>query len=153
MPRPLPALTLVAVLLALSSCQDATAPVASGIFVLRDIAGDTPPVTYYSGTDGTYSVLADTIELDGAGTAYRTLLIRRTASIYGADTVYGTRRPMEYRAEGTRIEIGSFRPCPINALCVANDTGRIEGVTMTLGTARTGQLRRWTFGRIDPAAP
>jgi hypothetical protein len=95
-------------------------------------------------------VLGDTIEFDGAGTAVRALRIRRAGSIHEVDTVYDLRRAMEYRLDGTRIEIGSFRPCPIDAICVANDTGRVDGAVLTLGSSLTGQPRTWRFERIAP---
>ena len=145
------ALAAMFVLFTLQACQDTTVPGGTaGTFALRDIASTALPVTYYSGTDGTYTVLADTIELDGAGNVNRTFLIRRTASIYGADTVYRNRGVQEYRLDGTRIEIGSFKPCPPDALCAANDTGRFYGGVMRLGSFRTGQLRRWSYDRIAP---
>jgi hypothetical protein len=154
-PRRLPALAALLVLFVLPACREATAPsVPLGIFVLHDIAGTAPPVTYDWGLDGTLSVLGDTIELDGAGTAIRALRIRRTGSIYWqVDTVYDVytaQRPQQYRLDGTRIEIGSFQPCPINAFCVANDTGRLEGAVLTLGSFLGGQPRSWRYERVAP---
>src|SRR2546423_6858810 len=105
MSRRLPALAASLVLFVLSACQEPTEPsVPLGVFVLHDIAGVAPPVTYDWGLDGTLSVLYDTIELDGAGTAIRALRIRRTGSIYEVDTVYDVytpQRPLKYRLDGT----------------------------------------------------
>lgn len=152
MPRRLLASFACAAVLAASACREGTAPsAAAGTYVLREIAGVALPVTYYSAPDGTYAVVADTIELDGSGGAYRTFLVEVTRSIYHADTVYGARHPAQYRVDGTRIEIGSFQPCPDNAICAANDTGQLVGAILVLETTRTGQRRTWSYERI--AAP
>jgi hypothetical protein len=154
MPRPLLALSAFLVLLAGAACRDSTAPelgFSAGTYVLRGIADAALPVTYHAGTDGTYSVVADTIELDGTGKAHRTFLVQVAGSAYQADALLGGRYPQEYRIDGTRFEIGSFRPCPANAICAANDTGRFIAGRLTLDKNWAGQDRRWTYERITPA--
>jgi hypothetical protein len=146
------ALGALVALLATAACGDGTAPApAAGTYVLRNIADAALPVTFYAGIDGTYSVVADTIELGGRGRADRVFLVRVVNSIYHGDTVYGGRYAQDYQLNGARFEIGSFTPCPPNANCAPNDTGYLLGGMLTLHSNRTGQLRRWTYERVAPA--
>ena len=70
--------------------------------------------------------MADTIALDDAGGPRVSEVVRVTASIYGPDTTYRSTGTLGYGiTNGNRIEIGSFSPCPANAICTANDKGRI----------------------------
>lgn len=140
-----------ALLIALvAACDDPLSPDAlRGTYVLERM-GDAPlPLEYASGSDGTYTLLADTIGLDGRGEVTRRTVIHRTAGLYGPDTTFSMVRPAEYRVSGGRIEIGSFTPCPPNALCAANDLGHLTGTGFRLAMWVTGNHREGIYRKVS----
>ena len=95
-------------------------------------------------------LLADTLDLDGRGGARRAFAIRRAQPAIRMDTVYRITVVQQYRRSGTHLEVGSFRPCPVNALCIANDTGTIAAGGITLTTFQFAPGARIVLARIVP---
>jgi hypothetical protein len=96
-------------------------------------------------------LLADTLELDGRGGARRAFGFRRVSAAPAADNVYRNAAAVEYRLGGSgRIEVGYFRPCPPNALCLANDTGSLAAGRLVLASNRTAGGQPVVFERVGP---
>ena len=104
------------------ACHDTTGPqTVSAHFVLENINGRPLP-TYLSATPGpTATILSATLTLDKLGKAVMTEL--RQDVLQGEATYTST---FDYRIHGNQIEIGSFEPCPINAICAGNIMGTIS---------------------------
>jgi hypothetical protein len=94
-------------------------------------------------------LLADTLELDGRGGARRAFAIRRANRTFGTDTVYRLAGSLAYRRAGKHVEIGSFTPCPANALCIGNDTGTVTADGLALTAPRFGGARLM-LARVAP---
>ena len=115
-------------LLALASCNDPVGPDATlGMYVLHSVAGEPlPRVAWATEQDGTLTLLADTIWLDGRGGAKRRTVLHRTASQFVPEATYGDVRDLDYRVDGGRFEIGFFGPCmDTPSVCIANEVGTI----------------------------
>jgi hypothetical protein len=121
-----------ALLLALCStiaCHESTAPApAPAYFVLKAISGRQLPTLFSFGSNIT--ILSASLGLDGAGKGKRTELRREIVQGVPSETLYTT--TFDYRIQGDQIEIGSFEPCPINAICAANITGTIANGVLSL---------------------
>ena len=148
----------VLALTASASCHDGptTPQPVLGIYVLRSISGAPVPFTYSAGPDGTYSVLADTVQLDAsfdAPVARVTELVRVTGSPYGPDTTYRYTLTTAFSIDGGgRIEFVSSG-CSANADCAPPDTGRVVAGGLVLGSLRTGTWTTWRFTHIAGRAP
>jgi len=121
-----------ALLLVLGStiaCHDSTGPVAvPAYFVLQGINGRQLP-TYFS-AQSNITILSASLGLDGTGKAKMTELRREVVQGIPTETLYTS--TLDYRIHGDHIEIGSFEPCPINAICAANLVGTISNGVLSL---------------------
>ena len=155
MPGSLSSRALVAVvvvtLVATAACSALTAPAPgseAGRYAAVTSASAPVPLVTDSSADEFGVLLADTLALDGRGGAVRTFAFRRAHRTLRTDTIYRFRASIEYRVTRAtlgaepRIELGSFRPCPPNALCVPNDTGVVRaGRILLVRRARQGDVR------------
>lgn len=130
-----------ALLLALISslaCHTATAPAgAAAHFELKAINGRPLP-TYLAATPGsTATILSSSLFLTTAGKA---VMIEHRQDTFQGEGTYTT--TFDYRIHGTQIEIGSFKPCPINAICAANRIGTITpgGLSLVINPVSDGQI-------------
>ena len=124
-------------------------PPVAGRYALAAV-GDRPlPVLLDSSAHELGVLLADTIVLDGTGSAVRTVAVRRVGGSPAADMIARPRAEVAYRlGPGTTIVLGRFEPCPINALCIGNDTGTVRDGRMQLRSHWYGGAHRLTFVRI-----
>ena len=109
-------------------CTDSTGPLTlPAQFDLENINGRQLP-TYFSPTPGlTPTILSASLTLDNAGKAVMTE--HRRAFDGTEATITNT---FDYKIKDNQIEIGSFEPCPINAICIGTLKGTISGETLSL---------------------
>ncbi len=121
------------VLVSSIGCDSTTAPPSvSGYFVLQTINSRALP-TFLAATPGnTATIVSSTLTLNTAGKA---VVTEHRQDIFQGDGTYST--TLDYRIHGTQIEIGSFSPCPINALCAANWIGTFTpgGLSLSINPA------------------
>lgn len=144
---------LIACALLASACSSSTSPSPgseAGRYVATRINGHGAPTLVDSSTSEFAVLLADTLELDGHGGARRAISIHRVDPSLGIDTVYHTVRAMNYRLSGARFELGSFTPCPPNAVCMANDTGDLTVLGLLLVTFEYGSGTHVVLQRAGP---
>lgn len=114
------------VLAAVAACSDATAPAErrlEGYFVLATVDEARPPVLVSTSGTSKYFLVTDNLGFDGKSEVGRHRVIREENTTTGQVTVYSNSFTQDYRVRGDSVEIGSFTPCPPNALCVANERG------------------------------
>ena len=118
----------VLVLALTMACHDTTAPPTQSarLYVLESVNRQPVPVNL----GGSRSVLWATLTLDVAGNAITVDHIKSVFQNNSSENTYSVRR--EYRVRGDSIEIGSFKPCPPGALCIANTVGVIADSTVAL---------------------
>jgi hypothetical protein len=138
------------VLVATIGCGDTTAPIkVPAQFDLVNINGRQLP-TYLAATPGlTATILWASLTLDRAGKAEMTE--HRRVEGPGILTEATYTNTFDYRIHGDKIEIGSFEPCPINAICAPNMIGTISNSGLSLIINPTSIDFRVTYGyRIAP---
>jgi hypothetical protein len=101
-------------------------------FALASIDNRPLPTPISVSTPGpTGTVFAGTLDLAADGTAVLTEDMLTTPP--GIRQTHITQ--FEYRIKGGQIEIGSFTPCPINAICAGNRFGSIIGDQLILNVS------------------
>ena len=134
-----------------AACNHPTreSPPVPGRYVLVAANGRPLPAVVDSNDREFGVVLADTIELDAQGGAVRAHAFRRVYRESRTDIVARSRDELAYRQlPSGRIEIGWFRPCPLNAICIGNDTGVVAGGRLKLVSHYYGERPRLTFVRL-----
>jgi hypothetical protein len=141
--------------IAIAACDGfptATSDTLSGSFVLATVEGAPLPAELWSVADFAGVLHADHLDFRPDGTVtrnYRFMITRQ-----GTDRVEDVEMTLEleYRRRGRSIEIGRFEPCPPNALCAPNDTGRIRNGRLELESSYWSQSDRprFTYLRLDP---
>ena len=115
------------------ACDESTGPsqTLSRLYILETINGRPVPAFVHVGQADTSFVLSATLTLDDAGNAVR---VERWRYVYQPNrTEEGTfTGHMKYRINGDNITVGSFTPCPPNALCEGNKVGKVTSTTLTL---------------------
>ena len=127
--------------LLVATCTTPTSPSTGsevGRYIARTIDGRSAPALVDSSATEFAVLLADTLELDGHGSARRSITLHRVDPSLGIDTVYHTVRAMHYRLNGAQFELGFFTPCPPGAICIANDTGELTPLGFLLVTFEYG---------------
>jgi hypothetical protein len=118
------------------ACSDSTAPprLASGLYVLESVNGQAVPAIVIASQTDTSFMLSATLTLDGGGNAVRIEHWRYVYQPSHAEEGTFTANA-EYRITGDNITVGSFQPCPANALCEGNKVGKYTSTTLTLAYA------------------
>jgi hypothetical protein len=113
------------------ACHDATGPERiTTFYALQSVNGQPIPAVLFSEATRTRTVVSSTLRLDEEGHAFITE--SDTENLQGVVSNQIFTATLEYRLHGGQIEIGSFTPCPPNALCAANATGTISNGILTL---------------------
>ena len=135
------------------ACQDPTAPQGiDAMFVLERVNNQQLPVDFSVAPAQTTTILSATLTLDRSGKA---VMIENRREVYqGFVTTPSYTSVADYRINGDRIEIGSFKPCPPGALCIANRFGTISDLTLdlTVGQIAPSTDIVYNFQRKLPAA-
>ena len=115
------------------ACSDPTQPPerVSQDFLLESINGQPLPAVVNAGPDDTTRILSGTIRFDLAGNAFSAEHWRRVYPVNRTDE-NTLSLLQEYRITDGDIVVGSFTPCPPNALCIGNKIGMITESTLTL---------------------
>ncbi len=118
------------------ACHDSTAPsrISSSLYVLESVNNQGLPAIVIAGQSDTSFMLSATLTLDGAGHAVRVEHWRYVYQPNHAEEGTFTANA-EYRIAGNNITVGSFQPCPANALCEGNKVGKFTSTTLTLAYA------------------
>jgi hypothetical protein len=138
-------------LLAVVACSsDVVAPerAISAEFSLVSINGRRLP-TYLAVTPGpSATIFWAQLSLDKSGKAVMTE--HRQLDPLGTEGIFTS--TSNYRLRGTKIEIGSFTPCPINAICLANHSGTLVGsrLDLQLFSQQTNPIIYQYQGVINP---
>lgn len=113
------------------ACRDTTAPerIFAG-FVLQSVNGQPLPAVLFSDPTRTLTVVSSILTLTIDGRAF--IGESYTQDSQGIVTHPTFTATLDYRLHGDQIEIGSFTPCPPNALCAANATGTLLNGTLIL---------------------
>src|SRR5262249_25481263 len=99
------------------------ASVRAGTYALTSVDGHPPAVPTDSTAQEWGQIRADTLVFSSDSRVERHIVFRRVNTVLGSDVVYRPNLELEYRLEGERLEIGSFSPCSIAAICLPNDVG------------------------------
>jgi hypothetical protein len=133
------------------ACHESTSPpqLASGVYVLETVNSQGVPAILIASQTDTSFMLSATLTLDGAGHAVRS---EHWRNVYQPNHVEeGTfTANAEYRITGDNITVGSFQPCPYNALCEGNKVGKFTSTTLTLAYANNPTAPVFLY-RIAPS--
>jgi hypothetical protein len=144
-------LTLV-VLISACRAEDTVSPNSLlGTYFLEQANSAPLPLLLSASAPWRYSLVAESLTFDGDGRVARARIIREENSATGKISTITSSLGLQYRVGRRTVEIGSFTPCPANALCVGNDTGVVTGETISLvsNSYNRAQLTyRWMH--IDP---
>ena len=135
------------------ACHSSTEPTfgtAIGRFVATTLDVHALPAKLDSSATGFTALVADTLELDGDGGARRAFTVRSVDQSTGAETVHHVSLQLEYRVNGSRIEVGFFGPCAADAVCLANDVGVVTPVSVSLSTHLYGGGSEILLARTGP---
>jgi hypothetical protein len=115
------------------ACSDPTRPPerVSQFFLLESINGQPLPAIVNAAPGDTTRILSATVNFDLAGNAFTAERWRRVYPVNQADEATLT-LDQKYRITRGTIIVGSFTPCPPNALCIGNKIGTITESTLTL---------------------
>ena len=115
-----------------AACHDSTAPSSTidAHFELRNVNGLPLPSILWASPQETTAVYWSSLYLNKQGKA---ILSEYRRNVYqGVATEATYTNAYDYRLNGNQIEIGSFQPCPANAVCIGNYTGTIDGANLAL---------------------
>jgi hypothetical protein len=125
------------------ACHDATGPVTvSAEYTLANIDGRPVP-TYLAATPGpTATIISSTLTLNSTGKAVMT---EHRSDVFEGERTYTN--TYDYRIDGDHIEIGSFKLCAPNAICVPNKIGTIssDGLTLVINPASELQIITYNY--------
>ena len=132
---------MVAAGLIVAACdsESVTAPGSvKGNYYLERVDNVSLPVVFSASASERYQLLWENLYFDGNGVVTRTQRVDYENTVTGEKRSSESSVTAEYRVKGDSIEIGSFTPCPINALCVANDLGVVADGVLVVRSARYG---------------
>jgi len=90
------------------------------------------PLVFWVDGPITYSLIGESLTLGEGGHGTRTQTTTSANTATNHVTTKTISFGFDYRVNGGKIELGSFRACPPDAICAANDTGTIDGDGITL---------------------
>jgi hypothetical protein len=115
-----------------AACHESTAPsnTINAQFDLKSVNGLPLPSILSVSPQETLTVYWSTLYLNKQGNAVLSEHRRYVYQGIATDATYTN--TYVYRLNGNQIQIGSFRPCPANAVCTGNFTGTIDGANLAL---------------------
>lgn len=124
--RPLRSLSVFVALLALalSGCDDDFLPFVEGTYQLVRAEGAPLPFTLWDTGAEDATLLNERLTFRSDGTVERRTLRRFREGNPVQQREEWVVMEQEYRLEGRTITVGWFTPCPPNAMCLGNDSGR-----------------------------
>ena len=123
------------------ACHDAAGPVTVSAEYRLDNIDGRPVPTYLAATPGpTATIISSILTLNSAGKAVITE--HRSDTFAGERTYTNT---YDYRIDGDQIEIGSFKLCAPNAICVPNRIGTISSDGLNLVINPESELQIITY--------
>jgi hypothetical protein len=125
-------LTLVFVVSACRADDTLSPSSLAGTYVLERANASPLPLLLSASSPWRYTLLAESLTFHGGGQVIRARTIREENSATGVIKTIPASFNQEFRMRYRTVEIGSFTPCPPNALCVGNDTGVVTGETISL---------------------
>lgn len=133
-------------------CRDTTGPkTISAVFVLQSVNGQPLPAVVFSEAGRTRTVVSSILRLDQEGRAFITE--SDTENLQGVVSSQFFLATLEYRLHGSHIEIGSFTPCPPNALCAANATGIILNGMLSLNNPLPAPNKTYLYQSVSTDPP
>ncbi len=96
------------------------------------------PFVFSETSTDIHTLTDDKLVFDKSGGLSRYSTFETTAKGTGVKTASTSLRQLSYVINGNNIELTPLTPCPINALCVANDFGTITGTRIYLNSYRLG---------------
>lgn len=111
-----------------AGCDDAGLPFLEGTYQLVRAEGDPLPFSLWDSEAEGMTLLDERLMFRPDGTVERRTLRRFREGNPAQVREEWHVVEQEYRLVGRSIAVGWFTPCPPNALCIGNDTGR-AGVT------------------------
>jgi hypothetical protein len=129
------------------ACHESTSPpqTVARQYRLVSVDGQPLPAVLNARQGDTTRILWATIALDVAGNAYSADHWRRVYPPNPAEEATLSLQ-QEYRISGDNITVGSFTPCPENAVCIGNKTGKITESTLTLSYADSPTAPVYFYG-------
>jgi hypothetical protein len=134
-----PAIGAVLAILTVIACDGVptgTDTTLSGSFELTAVEGGPLPAEMWSDQRAVGALHADWLEFRPDGTVTRRYHFVVTEHHSDDAEVIEATHEMEYRRRGRSVEIGRFDPCPPNAFCRPNDTGRIRSGRLELESSQ-----------------
>jgi hypothetical protein len=122
----------------------------SGTFELTAVEGGPLPAEIWSDQRAAGALHADRLEFHPDGTVTRRYHFVITEHQSNEVEVIEATHAMEYRRRGRSVEIGRFDPCPPNAFCRPNDTGRIRSGRLELESSLWSLPNRPTLTYLRP---
>jgi len=123
------------VIAAMAACGgDAMSPELQlqGLYILKTVDAQQLPVPLWTENGQTLWLLSETLGFDGRGGVARTFSWRRDSlDVIGVEAQTPS-LPFQYRVRGNGVALGSFAPCPPNALCIAPDVGVFRHDSLSL---------------------
>ena len=116
-----------------------------GGYYLERVSDNQLPFVFSVSASERYSLLGESLYFDGKGVVSRTQGVRYENTETGQVRTDNTTVSANYRVNGDSIEIGRFSPCPINALCIANDAGLIEVGRLLVRSPRFGGPKELSY--------
>jgi hypothetical protein len=128
-------LQVVSVCAACAACAHEPAGPESevtGTYGLASVDGDTLPAVLWTEGGVTLRLGTDLLIFDGRGGVTRTFTWQRDSLPVGMVESGTQTAVLQYRVRGDSVELGTFTPCPPNALCIGNDVGVRAPATLVL---------------------
>lgn len=153
MKKTLVSLIGVAGVCVIASCSEPLSTVdLKGDYSLSQVDGKPLPALIWTSGEQRFLVTGESLSFDGHGTVTRATGERFENTTTGAVRTEVVRRTAHYRIMNSTIEIGSFTPCPVDAICVANDIGSFSKQQISLTVHLSGTPQQFVYLAVVPCS-
>jgi hypothetical protein len=130
----------------IASCSEPTSTLdLQGDFYLSQVDSRPLPALIWTSADERFLVTAESLSFDGHGTVTRTTAERFENTHTGAVRSELITRTAQYKVTNSSLEIGSFTPCPADAICVGNDIGSFSKEQISLTVHLSGKPQDFVY--------